>query len=192
MQKIVEAIKILKSGGIILIPTETVYGIAVDARNKSAIDKIYNLKKRDNSKPLQIMVKNLEEAKKLADFNIPSLKLAEENWPGALTLILNQKDGSSIASNFNQINQTIGIRIPNHPVALQLLENIDFPIAVTSANISGQQSNITYQSAKEIFEDSLGYFLDGGKSEIGISSTVIDYTDEKSPKILRKGSVKIA
>ena len=188
--QILQAVETLKNGGVILLPTETVYGIAVDARNKSAVEKIYEIKNRDYSKPLQVMVASLEEAKKIAEFNSKALELAKKYWPGALTIILKLKP-DYLANNFNKINETVGIRIPNHPMAIEILRHANFPLAVTSANISGENAHVIYEEAKKNFAGKLDMFIDGGESEIGISSTVIDITDESNLKIVRKGSIKL-
>jgi L-threonylcarbamoyladenylate synthase len=191
MQKqILQAVETLKNGGVILLPTETVYGIAVDARNKSAVEKIYEIKNRDYSKPLQIMVSSVEEAKKIAEFNNKAQELAKKYWPGALTIILKLKP-DYLANNFNKMNDTVGIRIPNHSLALEILRAFNSPLAVTSANISGKGDNISFAEAKTSLGDKLDLLIDGGSSDIGISSTVIDLTDETNPKILRQGSVII-
>lgn len=188
--QILQAVEILSKGGIILLPTETVYGIAADARNKSAVEKIYEIKERDYSKPLQVMVANIDKAMEIAIFNNKALELAKKFWPGALTIILKIKPGS-LPNNFNKVSDTVGIRIPDHEVALKILDQFGAPVAVTSANISGDPSNINFAEAKKIFGNKLDFFIDGGDSRIGVSSTVIDLTDEKHPKILRHGSVDI-
>ncbi len=185
-----KAVEILKKGGVILLPTETVYGIAADARSKSAIDRLYQIKNRDYSKPLQILVSSLKEAEEIAVFGPKARELAKKHWPGALTIILKIKP-SSLPNNFNKVNETVGIRIPNHPVAIEVLRQLNSPLAATSANISGNDPNIDFASASKTLGDKLDLLIDGGGSAIGISSTVVDLTDENEVKILRQGSVKI-
>lgn len=188
--KITHAVEILKAGGVILLPTETVYGIAADARSKSAIDKIFELKKRDGNKPLQVMVASIEQAEKIAHFNDKARELARKHWPGALTIVLKlRSDG--IANYFNRAGDTVGIRIPNHPIALEIIRELNSPIAASSANISGEDPNIDFATASKTLGDKLDHLIDGGKSTIGISSTVIDATDGANIKIIREGSVKI-
>ena len=154
---------ILKQGGVIIIPTETVYGIAADATNKSAVDKIFAIKKRSSSKPLQILVKNIRQAKRYAIFNEKAEMLAEKYFPGALTLILNEKEGSNISKNIHSTDKSLGIRIPDHKILTELFEYIDFPLACTSANISSEKPIIDFRAAKEIFEDMVDFTIDGGK-----------------------------
>ncbi len=187
---VIKAVETLKNGGVILLPTETVYGIAADARNKSAIEKIYEIKGRDLTKPLQVMVATLEEAEKIAVFNDEARALAKKFWPGALTIILKLKQGS-LPNNFNKLNDTIGIRIPNHEIALEILREFNAPLAASSANISGDTDNVSFAEAKGSLGEGPDFFVDGGGSVIGISSTVVDMTDGKNPKILRQGSVDI-
>jgi len=181
----------LSQSGVIIIPTETVYGIICDATNIEAVDKIYLTKGRSNTKPLQILMSSIIEAKKLAIFNKSAEKCAETNWPGALTIILPLAKNHNLASNFNSVNDTVGIRIPNSKFILRLLEKYPNPISASSANISGQDAADSPSSISEELEQKVDLFLEGEKSKIGISSTVVDYTDESKPVILRQGSVII-
>ncbi len=183
--QIQKAVEVLKAGGIILLPTETVYGIAVDASNNSAMEKIYKLKAREALKPLQIMVKDIERAKKLAVFNDGAEKLAKKFWPGALTIILKYKKDAGLAK-FNKVDDTIGLRIPDHKVALEILEAFGKPLAVSSANISGQEPAIEHDKAAYSL-NGIDLLIDGGISKVGVSSTVVSLVD--GIKILREGSI---
>ncbi len=190
-ENINKAVETLKAGGVILLPTETVYGIAADARSKSAIEKIYDIKGRNNSKPLQVLVSSLEQAEEIAEFNVKARELARKFWPGALTIVLKlRSDG--IPNYFNKNSDTIGIRIPNHPIALEVLRELGSPLVATSANISGESDNITFAAAQKTLGDKLDMLLDGGESKVGVSSTVVDLTNPAEVKILRQGSVKIS
>jgi L-threonylcarbamoyladenylate synthase len=189
--QILQAVETLKAGGVILLPTETVYGIAADARSKSAIEKIYSIKGREDTKPLQVLVSSLEQAEQIAEFNVKARELARKFWPGALTIVLKlRSDG--IPNYFNKNSDTVGIRIPNHPIALEILRELGSPLAATSANISGQGDNITFAAAQKSLGDKLDMLIDGGESKVGISSTVIDATNPAEIKILRQGSVRIS
>lgn len=180
--------KILRGGGIVIAPTDTVYGILADARNSEAVQKIFTFKKRPLDKPLPIFVKNIEEARRYAyiyDFQTAFLRRV---WPGAVTVIfLHKKKLSEIMTGSSD---KIGIRIPAHPFVLELLSRLDFPLAQTSANLSA------LPPAKDI-EELQGYFknsapkpdlvIDGGVIE-NQASSVVDFSGPK-PVILRSGFV---
>jgi L-threonylcarbamoyladenylate synthase len=187
-----DAISILNKGGVVIAPTETVYGIIADATKNSAVEKIYQIKERDNKKPLQILLPNIAEAQKYIKFNDKSLELAKKNWPGALTLILEAVDGHSIADNINSVDNSYGIRVPNSQIIQDILEKFGKPVAATSANISGDNAAVSIASLDKKIIDLADYIIDGGECSIGQSSTVIDYRDEENPKILRQGSVKLS
>jgi L-threonylcarbamoyladenylate synthase len=187
-----DAISILNKGGVVIAPTETVYGIIADETKNSAVEKIYQIKERDNKKPLQILLPNIAEAQKYIKFNDKSLELAKKNWPGALTLILEAVDGHSIADNINSVDNSYGIRVPNSQIIQDILEKFGKPVAATSANISGDNAAVSIASLDKKIIDLADYIIDGGECSIGQSSTVIDYRDEENPKILRQGSVKLS
>ncbi len=189
-KKVLQAVKTLKGGGIVLLPTETVYGIAADARNKSAVERIYAIKQRDAAKPLQLLVPSLEVAETIAHFNDKAIQLARKFWPGALTIVLKLR-ADGIVNHFNATGDTVGIRIPAHPIALEVLRELGSPLAATSANISGGDDNISFEAASSALGDKLDALIDGGESKVGISSTVVDATDPSDIKILRQGSVVI-
>lgn len=181
----------LKQGGVIIIPTETVYGIAADATNKSAVDKIFQIKQRDSNKPLQILLHNLKLTKNYVNFNEKSENLAKQYWPGPLTLILDEKEGIDISKNIHTDDKTLGVRVTKHEILDQLFELIDFPLAATSANISGEPAITNFKKANELFEGKVDYILDGGNCTLGEASSVIDARDENNIKILRDGAVKL-
>ncbi len=182
-----QAIWNLKQGNLVIFPTETVYGLACDATNDLAVNKIYQLKSRQHNNPLSIMVSSLDIAYQYGEFNDKAIKLAQTYWPGPLTLVVPQKKQSNISQELNKGLDAIGIRIPNHSIALEILKGIGIPLAVTSANISGQQSSINIDQVKKYFRD-LVFFIDGGNSKIGVPSTVVDATTSDI-KILRQGTI---
>ncbi|OGC10952.1 threonylcarbamoyl-AMP synthase [candidate division WOR-1 bacterium RIFOXYA12_FULL_52_29] len=162
-----EALTILKSGGVIAFPTETVYGIGALIGSRRGINKVYKLKKRPKNKPLQVLVSSLAEARKLAKFSPQALSCAKKSWPGPLTLVLPTLKGK----------KTIGIRIPKHPLTLKLLRKTG-PLAATSANESGEKPALT---ALEVVASlpTLDLVIDGGKAKKGKASRVIDLTGKK-------------
>jgi len=182
MSKIINnAVKILRDGGIVGFPTDTVYGIAADSRNKKAIEKLYTIKKRDKKKPLQILVDSIAAAEKIGRFSAEARALAEKYWPGALTLVVPSLHNST---------QTIGIRIPDHPIALELLKTFGQPLTATSANISGEESTIDEKTAEAMLPRGVIDLFISGKCGSGLGSTVIDITGKK-PIILRQGNIII-
>ncbi|MFA6170453.1 MAG: L-threonylcarbamoyladenylate synthase [Candidatus Margulisiibacteriota bacterium] len=167
-----KALSILKSGGVIAFPTETVYGIGTLLGSRKGINKIYKLKGRPKNKPLQVLVPSLAEAKKLAKFNPAALVLAKKEWPGPLTLVLPALKGK----------KTIGIRIPAHPLTLKLLKKTG-PLASTSANESGEKPALTALEVIAALPE-LDLVIDGGEAKLGKPSKIIDLTGPK-PKIIR-------
>lgn len=180
------AISIIKAGGLVGLPTETVYGLAGDATNPESIRKIYELKGRPSNNPLIIHVANLDQAKEIAEFDDRALKLAGEFWPGPLTILLRRKSNSSICKEAYAGLNTIAIRIPSHEIAKTFLVDVGLPIAAPSANISNYISPTELSHVEDAFEDL--YILDGGKSVYGLESTIIDLSKD-NPTILRHGFI---
>lgn len=185
------AAKALKDGEVIVIPTETVYGIAADARNNSAVELIYKIKGRPNTKPLQLMVADIEKAKEYLEFSARDEKVAKKFLPGPLTMVLKEKP-HSLSDRINTVNDTIGLRISDHEILQSLLKELDFPIVATSANISGNKEPVTVQEAIENLDHrGINYALDGGRCKISTPTTVADFTDQNKITILRNGVVTL-
>lgn len=183
------SIDVLKSGGVIIFPTDTVYGIGCLWNSTIAINSIYELKQRDYSKPLSAYFSNIEMIKDYVE-EIPDLfyKIAERYLPGALTLILKKNEK---ISNFATSNlQTIGIRIPNNQFMLTLIDEIGEPILGTSANISNERSTKSAENVYQIFNHKVPLIIEDDKSMAGIESTIIDLSSA-NPKILRQGLINI-
>lgn len=183
----------LKAGKIISFATDTVYGVAVDASNELAIEKLYQIKNRDKNKPIAIFVKNLEIAKKIFYFDDLATKLAK-NLPGALTIILEKKSENilNLAPNLNQNgDKFLGFRIVEREFIKNLFNKFDGVLAVTSANILGQKDATTYQEVKKYFENlKLDLLIIGENPNEKIASTVIKIQNNKA-EILRQGALKI-
>ncbi len=178
-----EIIEILKKGGIIAFPTDTVYGIGADAQNKIAVKKIYDLKGRDYRKPLILFIHDKKElGKYVKEIPAGAKRLIDEFWPGALTLIFKAKEECPIKAE----DGTIGIRIPNNKEILKILKVYKNPLATTSANPSGEAPP---RSAKEI-KLKVDYVINGGKTKYNLPSTVLKVS-EKPFKILRRGRVGV-
>lgn len=184
-QGIQKASRVVSDGGIIVFPTDTVYGVGCNPFNKKAVDKIYKIKNRPKSKPFPILVYSMKEANQIADFDSDSQRLAEKFWPGPLTLILKLKD-SSIKKSLD-IEEKVAIRIPNNKCLLELLSTCKFLIG-TSANISGQESFTNSEECYKSLSD-FDVFLDGGNLEGKGESTILEIKDGK-PIIHRSGALR--
>ena len=182
-----EAKKSLINGGLVVFPTETVYGLGGDATNEKAINKIYNIKNRPKNNPLICHFKNIKDIEKHFIINDKSYELAYKFWPGPLTLILEKKLNSKISPTLSNYKNLVGCRIPKNLVAQKLLNELDFPIAAPSANYSTKLSSTKIAHlSKEIKKDV--YILDGGESMHGLESTVLKVIDDRA-EILRLGSI---
>jgi L-threonylcarbamoyladenylate synthase len=189
LANIKKAWKLLNKRECVAIPTETVYGIAGNAYSDTACKKIFRLKKRPMNNPLIIHYYDLKKLKDDCDLNVDFLKLYKRFCPGPITFILNQKKKSKISKIATNKKNTLAVRFPKHPVARILLKHLKFPIAAPSANISSRVSAVTSSDVKDDFGKKIKYILEGGRSSIGVESTIIDL--RKKPKILRLGGLEI-
>jgi L-threonylcarbamoyladenylate synthase len=191
-----QAAQLLKDGGLVALPTETVYGLGADATNPSAVARIYKVKGRPADHPLIVHIHSMQSLADWAD-EIPSyaISLARDFWPGPMTLVLKR---SILAEDFVTGGQpTVGLRVPDHVVALALLSAFEKiggqGIAAPSANRFGHVSPTTAQAVQEELGEYLeerDQILDGGSSAVGVESTIIDCTSD-SPRILRPGAITI-
>jgi L-threonylcarbamoyladenylate synthase len=188
-QDISIAADVLRTGGLIGFPTETVYGLAANALNEFAIDKIYKLKNRPSSNPLIVHTHSLEEVTKYVTHIPPSaFKLAKTFWPGSLTLLLPKNKLISHAVTAG--SHLVAIRIPQHPLALNLLRSIDFPLVAPSANPYTRISPTSAQMVEAYFGEDLPCILDGGHCEKGIESTIVGF-DGNTTIVYRQGAISI-
>ena len=183
-----EAAHLLKEGNVVGIPTETVYGLAADARNPEAVRQIFAAKGRPADNPLIVHIAKLEELEGVA-VSVPklALKLAEKFWPGPLTMILPKHPSIPVITSGGL--DTVGVRMPSHPVARKLIELSGVPIAAPSANISGYPSPTTAQHVMRDMHGKIAAVVDGGDCRVGVESTVIALEGEDSVRILRPGYV---
>lgn len=182
-----KAAKIVKQGGLVLFPTETVYGIGANALNDDAVKKIFIAKGRAQDNPLILHISDMEMLSQIAD-NISELEynLMDAFWPGPFTIILNKKDG--IAKVATCDGDTVGIRMPSNKIAHDLIKKSNLPIAAPSANISGKPSGTKLQDIIEELKNKVDYILDGGESDIGLESTVVRVIGNEV-RILRPGKI---
>ncbi len=184
-QDIEHAVAVLRSGGLVAFPTETVYGLGADASNAEAVARIFAVKGRPASHPLIV---HLPDAVQVANWarDVPEAarKLARRFWPGPLTLILRRAQSVSDAVTGGQ--DTVALRVPSHPVALQLLGRFGGGIAAPSANRHGRVSATTAEHVRHEFGEAIDCVLDGGETDVGIESTIVDLSGP-TPMLLRPG-----
>ena len=178
----------LKNGGVVAFPTDTVYGIGVDPFQPEAIEKLYTIKGRPRDKPIPILVGSHQDVENVAQ-NLPKIffQLIKQFWPGALTLIVEAK---GLPTQITAGGKTVGLRMPNHPIALKMLRCFAGPIATTSANKSNKAPTTSKLQIEQELGSLVDLIIDGGETNTGTSSTVIDLI-ETPPKVLRQGEIFI-
>jgi L-threonylcarbamoyladenylate synthase len=187
LKNIALAAEALNNGKLVIMPTETVYGLAADATNKQAVKKIFSAKDRPADNPLIIHIADLAQVLTVArEFPVAAQLLAERFWPGPLTLVLPK--GEDVHMEVTGGLDTVAIRMPAHPVALSLIRKAGIPIAAPSANRFMKLSPTRAEHVDSVLAKRVEYVLDGGPSKIGVESTVVDCTSEV-PRILRPGGV---
>jgi len=190
LANIKKAKKILNINECIAIPTETVYGLAGNAYSDKACKKIFNLKKRPKNNPLIVHYFNDQDLEKDCNINKNFLKLYKKFCPGPITFILNLKKDSKISKIVTNKKNSLAVRFPKHPVTRSLLKKLNFPLAAPSANLSTKVSAVSSSDVKDDFGKKIKFILEGGKSSIGLESTIIDLRHK--PKILRLGGLEIS
>ena len=184
------AISLLRAGRLVGIPTETVYGLAADATNSAAIRRVFAAKGRPGTNPLIVHVADVTVARRYAaDWPEAATRLAERFWPGPLTIILAKT--AEIVPEVTAGLGTVGLRVPAHPLTLELLRDFDGPLAAPSANRSTRISPTTAGHVRDELGDAVDLILDGGPCTVGIESTVLDLSGAR-PRILRPGGVSQA
>ena len=189
-----EAVETVINAGLIAFPTNSVYGLGGDPCNLEVIDRIYDIKYRDRTKGLLLLVADTEEAEKIAEFNRPGYKLAECFWPGQLTLVLKRKEPNIIPPEVTAYKKTIGIRVPENEIILTILKKLKSKghfgaIIGTSANYSGEPPSISGDEIAKKFLTPIDLILDGGKTKSKVPTTIVDCTSEDF-KFLRIGIIK--
>jgi L-threonylcarbamoyladenylate synthase len=179
---------ILRDGGTVAFPTETVYGLGADATNDVAVAKIFAAKQRPQFNPLISHVANSESAFRLGQFSSDAEKLAEALWPGPLTLVVERQKDCPVSLLCSAGLSSIALRVPNHPIALEFLLEADRPIAAPSANPSGRISPTTAEHVHKLLGDRVDMILDGGPCTVGVESTVVSFIDG-AVFLLRTGGV---
>lgn len=186
-QKLRYPADIIKNGEIVVFPTETVYGIGTNGLNKDAVERLYKIKERALNKPISLLVSDFDMIEKVVkDISEIEYKIMKNFFPGPLTIILNKKD--IVPNLLTSGGSTVGIRMPDEEITRKLIGYAGVPIAAPSANVSGRPSGTYLQEIIKEFGDKVDYYIDGGKSKIGISSTIVK-AENNTIKILREGSI---
>ena len=184
-----DAARVLQSRGVIIYPTDTLYGFGVNAFNENAIIKVFKIKKQDRNKPISVIVKDIKIARRIACIDSKVEKILKRIWPGPITAVLRKKDVIPYVLTGN--SETVAIRIPDNSFISALMKKIDFPITATSANISGEKNLLKSAEIVEKFKNSgisPDLFINAGNIKNPTASTIIDLT-ATTPKILRIGVV---
>ncbi|MBU3958858.1 MAG: threonylcarbamoyl-AMP synthase, partial [Candidatus Omnitrophica bacterium] len=178
IEKVKRAARVIREGGLVVIPTETVYGIAANMLDRKAIQRLYTVKQRPQDKPFSLHIASKEDVEQYAWDILPfAWRLMEKFWPGPMTLLLKSRE-----------NNKVGVRIPDHKVALAIIKAVGLPLACPSANLSGNPAPSTCQEVLKDLDGLIDLVVDSGKTALGQDSTVIDAT--RIPvQILRQGSL---
>jgi L-threonylcarbamoyladenylate synthase len=189
MSEISKAAKIIQEGGLVAFPTETVYGLGADALNPLAVARIFEVKDRPQFDPLIVHIADLRQAEILVlKFPEKALQLAEKFWPGPLTLVLDKS--SMVPDIVTSSLPTVAIRVPHHPMAIDLIRESGRPIAAPSANPFGAVSPTTAEHVRKSLGDKVDMVLDGGPCSVGVESTILSFAG-KEPTLLRPGGVSL-
>lgn len=187
-QEIRRAAALIRKGGLVAMPTETVYGLAADATNDRAVARVFEAKGRPRFNPLIVHVADLEMAQALAEFPPLAETLARAFWPGPLTLVLPRRSHASLSLLTSAGLDTVALRAPNHPVAQALIDETGLPLAAPSANISGTVSPTRPEHVRESLGDTVDMIVDAGPCPIGVESTIVKVEGEKA-YLLRTGGL---
>lgn len=183
-----EAADLIKSGELVVLPTETVYGLGANALDDRAVAKIFKAKNRPNFNPLIIHVNDVKTASQYVEMDARAQKIADAFWPGPLTLILPKKESGGISDLVSAGLPTLAVRAPSHKVMRDVIQKSGVPIAAPSANASGEPSATTPKHVAESLGDNVSYILAAGTCDVGLESTVLDLSSE-IPVILRPGAI---
>jgi L-threonylcarbamoyladenylate synthase len=184
------AVGILRAGGIVALPTDTVYGIGVDLATPGGIERLFEAKRRPPDRAIMLLLAEAGQASTLAEWPAVAAALAAAFWPGGLTLVVPQRPGVDLPAALTGGRTTIGLRVPDHPSPRALATGVG-PLPVTSANVSGLPEAATAAEILDQLGDAIDLVLDGGPSRGGPASTVVDCT-VSPPKILRSGALATA
>ena len=181
------AIRVLRDGGIVALPTDTVYGLAVAMATEGGIERLFEAKRRPADRAVAVLLADAEQAGTMADLTPVARRLADAFWPGGLTLVLAQRPDRPLPDALTGGRSTIGVRVPDHPAPRALAAALG-PLPTTSANISGEPEAADAAAIERLFGDAVDLILDGGPAHGGPASTVVDATGVE-PRVLREGAI---
>ena len=186
-QQVEQGISVLKEGGIVAFPTDTVYGLGASTNISRAVEQVYRVKQRPRNMALPLLLADKSQISEVAQA-VPQLAwlLADKFLPGALTMVLLKSE--SVPDIVTGGDKTVAVRIPAHPIPVALIQGVGTPIAGTSANLSGQPSALTAEDVHTQLGDKVDLVIDGGRCPGGLESTIVDLTRE-TPVILRDGAI---
>jgi len=188
-EALARAATILREGGLVAFPTETFYGLGASANDDAAVRRVFDVKGRDESKPLLVLVDSIAMAESLAaEVTEQARELMASHWPGALTLVLRARAG--LPRELTAGTGTIGVRLSPHPIARRLVAALGSPVTAPSANLEGASPPTTAAEVLRVFDGAIDLVLDGGATPGGLASSVVDVTGER-PRVLRQGAVRI-
>lgn len=181
------AAEIIRSGGLVAVPTETVYGLAASGLNEAAVQKIYDVKNRPETKPISLLVTGMSDVEKFCrEIPAPAYVLAGEFWPGPLTMVLMKQE--NVPDIVSAGGDTVGVRCPDHKKTLDIIRLAGLPLAAPSANLTGAPSPKNVTDVLAVFDGKIECAVDGGFCTVGIESTILDLTVDP-PRILRQGGL---
>jgi L-threonylcarbamoyladenylate synthase len=184
--KLLRAITILRNGGVVAYPTDTLYGLAVDPRSTRAVERLFEIKERERGKAVPLIAASVEQASAAAVFDARARKVAESFWPGALSIVLQARD--VVRPEILAADGSVAVRVPAHPISQALAAGFGFCITATSANLSGDAATASPAVVARTIGSRIDFLLDDGESPGGPPSTIIDMRSAE-PRLIRAGAV---
>jgi L-threonylcarbamoyladenylate synthase len=185
-----DVIKCVRNGGVVVFPTDTLFALSCDATNDFAVKRVFEIKGREFNKPLPIFVSGIEMASEYIEMNDDARSLAKEFWPGKLTILGKSKAGVKLSKAINNGTDTIAVRVPECMVALEIVKALNVPLVGTSANISGDDNLSSIELIKEKFGNQVDYYLEGAIKSNAMPSTIVNVTSGKI-EIARNGAISV-
>ena len=187
-EELENVIKVIIDGGVVIFPTDTVYGVAANSLDETAIKKLFDLKERNDNKPICVLTSSVDKIKKIAYVRDEEQKIIDKYMPGALTIILDKKE--IVSDVLTSGLKTVGVRIPNNEIALRILDKLEYPLATTSANISGMEAAVKKEDLVKEFDGKVDIIIDGCITDLKVSSTIVKIKNNEI-EVLRQGTIKI-
>jgi L-threonylcarbamoyladenylate synthase len=185
-EEIEQAVSVLRNGGVIAVPSDTLYALSADASDAAAVQRVFDVKGREGGKAILLFVSNLQMAEHIGLFDETSRRLARRFWPGQLTIVVNKQP--EFESEVLVGGSTVGLRVPANDIALAVVNGFGSPVTGTSANLSGGADPVSAEEVQHQIGDRVDFILDAGPCEHGVASTIVDCTGD-SPRILREGFI---